>query len=184
MHDRRQRWLAAELIPTRHAPVVRIERISRRGQSASVPCPCQNGRKTAVASGHSRTSRTASDLGMGWLTRCVKHTSKQRVTCTSSPALRCRVEPYFDWTRTRKLINCGTRVWYVIVLQAAVIIGREGPCLRQVSARHLSSSSGSTSRAGPPRGQVGIRRRWKADHPGRGGPHDRDVRARRMAVGA
>ena len=44
---------------------------------AFVPCPCQNGRKTAVASGHSWTSRTASDLGMGWLTRCVKHTSKQ-----------------------------------------------------------------------------------------------------------
>jgi hypothetical protein len=44
------------------------------------PRPCQNRRKTAVASGHSRTSRTASDLGMGWLTRCVKHTSKQPVT--------------------------------------------------------------------------------------------------------
>jgi hypothetical protein len=41
-----------------------------------VLCPCQNGRKTAVASGQSRTLRTASDLGMGWLTRCVKHTSK------------------------------------------------------------------------------------------------------------
>jgi hypothetical protein len=48
--------------------------------ATAVPCPCQNERKTAVASGHSRTSRTASDLGMGWLTRCVKHTSKQLVT--------------------------------------------------------------------------------------------------------
>jgi hypothetical protein len=45
----------------------------------SMPCPCQNGRKTAVARGHSGTSGTASELGIGWLTRCVKHTSKQPV---------------------------------------------------------------------------------------------------------
>ena len=55
--------------------LVRIKRISRRRQSASVQCPCQNGREAAVARGHSWTSRTGSDLGMGWLTRCVKHTS-------------------------------------------------------------------------------------------------------------
>jgi hypothetical protein len=48
------------------------ERISRKCQSAFVPCPCQNGRKTAVARGHSRTPRTASDLGTGRLTRRVK----------------------------------------------------------------------------------------------------------------
>ena len=78
-YDRGQPLLAAEVVRLSCAPAVRIERIRRRGQSASVPCPCQNGRKTAVAHGHSRTPRTASDLGMSWLTRCVKHTSKQRV---------------------------------------------------------------------------------------------------------
>jgi hypothetical protein len=30
MHDRRQRWLLAELVRTWHAPVVRIQRITRR----------------------------------------------------------------------------------------------------------------------------------------------------------
>ena len=52
-----------------------------------MPCPCQNGRETAVNSGRSRAPRTASDLGIGWLTRCVKHTSKQRVA-GSNPAER------------------------------------------------------------------------------------------------
>ena len=90
-YDRGQPLLAAEVVRLSCAPAVRIERIRRRGQSASVPCPCQNGRKTAVAHGHSRTPRTASDLGMGWLTRCVKHTSKQRVA-GSNPAGRARSE--------------------------------------------------------------------------------------------
>jgi hypothetical protein len=45
-----------------------------------VPRSCQNERRTAVASGHSRIPRTASDLGMGWLTCCGKHTSNQPVT--------------------------------------------------------------------------------------------------------
>jgi hypothetical protein len=66
-----------------------------------VPRPCQNGRETAVISGRSRTLRTASDLGMGWLTRCVKHTSKQRVTCASWPALSCRIETYLDLGNVR-----------------------------------------------------------------------------------
>jgi len=48
-------------------------------RTVSVPGSCQNGRETAVTSGHPRAARTASGLGMGWLTRCVKHTSKQRV---------------------------------------------------------------------------------------------------------
>ena len=39
--------------------------------------------ESAVASGHSRTSRTAADLDIGWLTRCVKHTSKQPFTTPS-----------------------------------------------------------------------------------------------------
>jgi hypothetical protein len=44
-------------------------------RSASVPRPCQNGRKTAVARGHSRAPRTASDLDKRRLTRCVKRPS-------------------------------------------------------------------------------------------------------------
>lgn len=44
-----------------------------------VPHPCQNEGETAVISGHLRASRTTSDLGMSWLTRCVKRPSKQRV---------------------------------------------------------------------------------------------------------
>jgi hypothetical protein len=40
--------------------------------ATAVPCPCQNGRKTAVTSGHPRALRTVSDLGMCRLTRCVK----------------------------------------------------------------------------------------------------------------
>jgi len=46
--------------------LVQADDVTRRG--SCVPRPCQNGRETAVASGHSRTTRTASDLGMGWLT--------------------------------------------------------------------------------------------------------------------
>jgi hypothetical protein len=37
-------------------------------QAQGVPLPCQNGRETAVASGHVRATRTASDLGMCRLT--------------------------------------------------------------------------------------------------------------------
>ena len=64
-----------------HPDLARAGSSHREDQpKASVPCPCQNGRKTAVASGHSRTPRMASDLGMGRLTHCVKHTSKQWFT--------------------------------------------------------------------------------------------------------
>jgi hypothetical protein len=31
--------------------------------ATAVPCPCQNGRETAVISGRSRTPQTVSDLG-------------------------------------------------------------------------------------------------------------------------
>ena len=58
-----------------------------------VPHPCQNERKTAVASGHSRTPRTASDLGSGRLTRCVKHTSKQRVRTNGGLAATVTAAP-------------------------------------------------------------------------------------------
>ena len=53
--------------------------IAATGSTRAVPRTCQNRRETAVTSGRSRTSQTASDLGMDWLTRCVKHTSKERV---------------------------------------------------------------------------------------------------------
>jgi len=42
---------------------------------AVMPRACQNRRRTAVTSGHPRTPRTASDLGTGTLTRCVKRPS-------------------------------------------------------------------------------------------------------------
>ena len=48
--------------------------------ATAVPCPCQNGRETAVISGRSRAPRTAADLGTCRLTRCVKRPSKQPVT--------------------------------------------------------------------------------------------------------
>jgi hypothetical protein len=63
---------------------------------ASVPRPCQNGRETAVTSGHPRATQTASEQDVRRLTLCVKRPSKQWVTCGSSSALRCRVETYFD----------------------------------------------------------------------------------------
>jgi hypothetical protein len=53
--------------------------------AAAVPRPCQNGRKTAVISGHPRASRTASDLGKRRLTRCVKRPSKQPVVAELVP---------------------------------------------------------------------------------------------------
>jgi hypothetical protein len=46
----------------------------------SVPHPCQNRRKTAVTSGQPRAPRTASDLHMGRVTRCVKRPFKQLVS--------------------------------------------------------------------------------------------------------
>ena len=46
---------------------------------ATAPDACQNGRKTAVTSGHARALRTASDLGMRRLTPCLKRPSKQQV---------------------------------------------------------------------------------------------------------
>ncbi len=46
----------------------------------SVPIPCQNGRQTAVISGHPRAPRTASTLGSPRLTPCLKRPSKQAVT--------------------------------------------------------------------------------------------------------
>jgi hypothetical protein len=63
---------------------------------------CQNGRETAVISGHSRTPRTASDLGMGWLTRCVKHTSKQSVERSWQGGGRYSSDTYVsDWPTSR-----------------------------------------------------------------------------------
>jgi len=47
--------------------------------AAFVPHLCQNGRETAVASGHSRAPRTTSDLGTRRLTHCAKRPSKQPV---------------------------------------------------------------------------------------------------------
>ena len=44
-----------------------------------MPRACQKGRRTAVTSGHQRTPRTASDLGLGRLTPCLKRPSKQPV---------------------------------------------------------------------------------------------------------
>jgi len=61
----------------------------------SVPRPCQNEQKTPVTSGQSRTPQTASDLGKGRLTRCVKRPSKQPVTlrelCLAELRLRRRL---------------------------------------------------------------------------------------------
>ena len=45
----------------------------------AVPYPCQNRRKTTVASGHPRTPLTASELGTRRSTPCAKRPSKQRV---------------------------------------------------------------------------------------------------------
>jgi hypothetical protein len=69
-------------VSQRGALLPRIQ--AKRGVSA-VPCPCQNGRKTAVISGHPRAPRMAFDLGMHRLTRCVKHTSKQPVADVDLP---------------------------------------------------------------------------------------------------
>ena len=52
------------------------------------PLTCQDGRETAVTSGHPRASGTASDLGTCRLNRCVKHTSKQRVAGVESRRAR------------------------------------------------------------------------------------------------
>jgi hypothetical protein len=57
--------------------------------------------ETAVTSGHRGAIRTACGLSAHRLTPCAKRPSKQRVTCASSPALRCRVEPYFDLGNAR-----------------------------------------------------------------------------------
>ena len=62
--------------PTRSAPMPPVAWRPRHRHAVPLPA-CQNGRNTAVASGHSRTSRTAAILGMGWLTRFVKHSFKQ-----------------------------------------------------------------------------------------------------------
>jgi len=106
-HDRCQVRLQATLAGYRGCPVVVRASSSHRedqseGQSASVPCPCQNGRKTAVASGQPRAPRRASDLGMGWLTRCVKHTSSSGSDAPT--ARRCSGDLYppcwhGDWGR-------------------------------------------------------------------------------------
>src|SRR6516164_1587299 len=57
------------------------------GVPPSVPHPCQNGRQTAVISGHSRAIGIASELDTCRLTPCLKRPSKQRVT-GSNPARR------------------------------------------------------------------------------------------------
>jgi hypothetical protein len=68
-----------------------------------MPHACQIGWKTTGSNGHPRTSRTASHLGSGRLTRCVKRPSKQSlatalcqsVLAAGSPDLRPHVEDGF-----------------------------------------------------------------------------------------
>ena len=79
-HDHQHTELAGTTAKRPAAPLVRDE-------EATVPVACPIGRSTPGTRGHSRTPITASDLGMDWLTRCVKHTSKQRVA-GSNPAGR------------------------------------------------------------------------------------------------
>jgi hypothetical protein len=54
-----------------------METSAGRCQSpGTVPYPCQNGRETAVISGHSRAPRAVSDVGVRRLTPCLKRPSK------------------------------------------------------------------------------------------------------------
>ena len=55
-------------------------RTAATGSTRAVPLTCQNGRKTAVTSGHPWAPGTASNLGTRRLTPCVKRPSKQSVT--------------------------------------------------------------------------------------------------------
>ena len=70
------RNVAEDLPQGRGCPALFHPELTREAWMATaVPCPCQNGRKTAVNSGRSRAPRTASDLGTYRLTRCVKRPS-------------------------------------------------------------------------------------------------------------
>jgi hypothetical protein len=57
-----------------------------------VPLSCQNGRKTAVASGHPRASRSAPDLDWRRLTPCLKR-----------PVTKLLASPVTVWNRRRCL---------------------------------------------------------------------------------
>jgi len=77
MHDREEHGLAAEIGESSHAPVVRIERISRRRiRAVSVPERAENFDRQRSLMDIANSFL----LGIDWLTRCVKHTSKPKFT--------------------------------------------------------------------------------------------------------
>ncbi len=80
--------------------------------STPVPHLCQNGRKTAVASGHPRVIRTASDPGMRRLTPCAKRPSKQRVTPEVCASHIEDMEARSGWSNPAAAAGClWTTLW-------------------------------------------------------------------------
>ena len=73
MRDHRQRLLAAEVVPSSHMPVVRIEVV----QPSNVPRTCHDEGRTAVMSSHSKALQTASELGTSRSALTVKCPPKQ-----------------------------------------------------------------------------------------------------------